>query len=53
MVSIAIPGDVGELSSFEMSAVVHGGNFNSGVYQTSYAGPPMDSGKVVFKKGGC
>jgi hypothetical protein len=53
MVSIAIPGQNGELSSFELSAVAHNGDPGNGVYQTSYAGPPMDSGTVVFKKGGC
>ena len=53
MVSIAIPGENGELSSFELSAVTRNGDVGKGVYQTSYAGPPMDSGTVVFKKGGC
>jgi len=53
MVSIAIAGENGELSSFELSAVTHNDNVGKGVYQTSYAGPPMDSGTVVFKKGGC
>jgi hypothetical protein len=53
MVSIAIPGQNGELSSFELSAVPHNGDVGKGVYQTSYAGPPMDSGTVVFKKNGC
>jgi hypothetical protein len=53
MVNIAVTGQNGELSSFELSAVTRNGDVGKGVYQTSYAGPPMDSGTVVFKKGGC
>jgi hypothetical protein len=53
MVSIAIPGQNGELTSFDLSAVTHDGEVDKGVYQTAYGGPPMDSGIAVFKKGGC
>jgi hypothetical protein len=53
MVSIALPGQNGELTSFDLAAVTQDGAVDKGVYQTAYGGPPMDSGRAVFRKGGC